>query len=235
MLPTDVFAAGLILLQRPSYWNRCHTIVSFSLKFRIVFIKVCLSTISAGARAHSTLFHDENIYFGAQTRKSLTPNLYSAISLLIGRKHCHVLICCLPQSFGSDGDSKLLHWVVHCLNYSVCNCASWWVMQWNTIRLSELLCMNVHAESYLYGENKSLAYFFHYHLSHLSIFPGPFGKKQVFSLISGAVLVQSCTLSCMNYQALCEPWSLHHCLRCHYFLPLWVPISWFSPQFKLFK
>ena len=48
-------------------------------------------------------------------------------------------------------------------------------------------------------------------------------------------LVQQCTWSSMNYQAVCELWSHHHCLWCHYFLPLWVPISWFSLQFKLFK
>jgi len=149
MLPTDVFASGLILLQRPSYQKRCHTVGSFSLKFRIALIKVRLSTISAGARTHSVLSHDENIYFGSQMRRSLTSHLYSAISLLIGRKHCHVLICCLPQNFGTDGDSRLLHWIVRCLNYSVHNCASWWVMQWNTIRLSELLCMSTHAESYV--------------------------------------------------------------------------------------
>jgi len=66
-----------------------------------------LSTISAGARALSALFHDENIYFGPQMRKSLTPYFYSAISLLIGREHCHVLMGCLLQNFGTDGVKTL--------------------------------------------------------------------------------------------------------------------------------
>jgi len=167
-------------------------------------------------------------------RKSLTPHLYWAISLRMVREHCNVLICCLPQNFGTDVDSKLLCWTVRCSNCSVCNCASGWVMQWNTIRLSELLCMNFHAEWYLYGDSRALLISVTISCHTCLFFRSVWQEASVLFNFRSS-LVQQCTWSSMNYQAVCELWSHHHCLWCHYFLPLWVPISWFSLQFKLFK